>query len=133
MTQPLRHLLDHSDDLVAPITLTPCEVDELAHLDPHCALLRRTRYPHATTTSEINETFVPKDVEGPKHRVSIDAEHGGEVDCSRESFTRRRLALGDRASDLGGYLVMEGSPLITVNSGDSGDSHGPMDRSTICP
>ena len=120
--------LNNRNNRVASVTLLAREVKEFADAREHCTLLRCAHDTHASTSSEIKQTFIAKNVQGPDHRVLVHAKHVGEINRRRQTFAGLCFALGDRAANLRGYLVVKGHRLVFI---DSGFSHSTIRYSTI--
>lgn len=105
--------------LVAAKTLSARECQKLVDLEEYCASLWCANYTDAATSSEVEQPFLPQDMERSDHGVLVDPHDGSDIDGRREAFTRRRFSVGDGAADLGGYLLVQGQRLALVNLPDS--------------
>jgi hypothetical protein len=106
-------LVDHGCDLVASQALHPSQSNQLINLRQEGSTVNTPNHANAPASSEFDETFISKDVQGLDDRVLVDAEFRGEVHDGREAFTGTDLAVGDRSSNLGGDLQMQRSERIT--------------------
>ena len=79
--------LDDLDDLIAAVALGTAILDEVPHPLDNCALLRSSGNRDSSTSLEIEEPFLSKDVEGTKHRVLVHAEESSHVLGQGKPFT----------------------------------------------
>ena len=61
----------------------------------------------AAAAAEFEQAFVAELAEGAEDGVGVDVEDGGEVFGGWESFAGFGFAVGDRAADLAGDLLVE--------------------------
>jgi|SRR5579862_3717133 len=80
----------------------------------------------AAAAAELEQSFVPKQAQRPKHRVGVDIEDGCEVFGGRESLSGFRFPARDRASDLAGDLFVE---VGGVGAVDLDTQHGAIHNS----
>jgi hypothetical protein len=107
VTGDLRKLLDELDQLVGPIALAPGELDQLASSRNDRACFWRPGDGDATTTAEVEQPFITEGPHGPQDRVPVDAEHSREIAGRRQPLPRLCLTISDRATNLGGHLVVK--------------------------
>jgi len=117
----LADVLDDLDELVQPIALPTCELNELLRALHDCATLGCPEDRDAPTASKLEQAFVPQQTERAEHRIRVDVEDGREVLCGRQARARLRLAIRDRAADLTRYLLEE---IGGVSSVDVDIEHG---------
>src|SRR6516162_4492192 len=65
---------DHLDELGAPVTVLPGELDELASLGEDGATLRRAGDGDAAAAAELQQPLVPEHVQRAQHGVLVHAE-----------------------------------------------------------
>ena len=105
--QELPDVLDDGDELVDAVALEAGEVDELLRARHDGAPLGGAGDGDAATAPELEQALVAQQPERPQDGVGVDVEDGGEVFCRWEPFAWFGLAVGDRAADLGGDLLVE--------------------------
>ena len=103
----LADVLDDLDELVQPVTLAAGKVDELFRPRDDGSTLGRAGNRNPSTSSELEQPVIAQDPKRPQHGVRIDAEDRGKVLRRRQSLAAFRLALGDRATNLSGDLLIE--------------------------
>ena len=111
----LADVLDDLDELVQPIALPTCELNELLRALHDCATLRRTDDRDAPTASKLEQAFVPQQTECAEHSVRVDVEDGCEVLRGRKALTRLRLAIRVCAKDLTRDLFEEIGGVLSVD------------------
>jgi len=79
------------------------------------AALPRAGDRDTATASKLEQALVAQSPQCAQHRISVDAENGGEVTRRREPLARLRLPFGDRAAELGGHLFVEAQWLVAVD------------------
>jgi hypothetical protein len=83
------------------------ELHQQSDLTQDSALLRRSCDCYPATSAELDETFISENVHGPKDRVLVHSENGGDVFGQRQAITGSGLSFGDGATDLGCDLIVE--------------------------
>jgi hypothetical protein len=88
-------VLDDLDELVEPVALPAGKVDEFLGARDHGASLERAGDRDATTSSELEQSFLVQHSKSPKHGVGVDGEDGSEIlwrkgDARPVSFRPRR-------------------------------------------
>jgi hypothetical protein len=63
--------LDQSDHLFTPVSLSSRVAEKFVDAHDHSAALGCADYPHATTSREVEQPFISKDVQSTDHRVLI--------------------------------------------------------------
>ena len=111
----LREAFDHGDHLLTLIAQVASETHELANLLYERRLLNCSRDSDSSTTSEIKQSLVAKDMESPDDRVLIDAEDLTQVDGWWQSLPRANFAFGNCTPNLGGHLRVKGHFGTTVD------------------
>jgi hypothetical protein len=101
-----RKALDDLYDLVGPIALDPTELDQIVDSIHDGTSLGSSGHGDATTSLEVEETFITEDVKSTQHGVLVDPEHGSHVLGQREALSRPGFTVGDGPSNLCGHLVM---------------------------
>ena len=94
------HALDDLDQLVQAVALVASELHEVPRSLHDRAPFGRPRNRDATTTPELEQSFVPKEPQRTQHGVLVHPEDGGEILRRREPFARLRLTVGNRSPDL---------------------------------
>ena len=122
------HGLDDPDQLVEPVAVAAGEADEVAGLLDDLAALRRARDGDAAAAAELEQALVAQRPERAEDGVRVDAEHGGEVPRRRQALSGLRLAVPDRAADLGRHLLVELGRLVPI---DLDAEHGASNNSSI--
>ena len=82
----------------------------------------------AAAAAELEQPFVAEEAQRAQDGVGVDLEHGGEIAGGREALARRCFAVGDRAADLGGDLLVQLDWLVAV---DLDTDHGASNSSSI--
>jgi hypothetical protein len=106
--------LDDLDELLDSIALLAGEANELARSCNDGASLRGTCDVDPAPTAKLEQTLVAQRAQGPEYGIRIHAEDGREVAGRRETLARLRFALGDCASDLGRYLLVQVSRFVAI-------------------
>lgn len=119
---------NHGGQFLFAISVLASECNELIDLPDKRSALRGPDDPHATTSREVEQSFISKDVQSSNHRVLVHAEHPSQVDSRREAFTLSRFAIGDGAPNFHGHLFVKKDRLISV---DNYFSHRTIFDSTI--
>lgn len=70
---------DDVDDFVAAEAVVAGEFEELACAGEYCPALGGARYGDAAPAAELQQAFVPEDVQRPQDGVLVHAQDGGEV------------------------------------------------------
>jgi hypothetical protein len=108
-------MLHHGDQLVAMVAMAPAELEEVLHPRQDGATLGRAGHGDGPSTAEFNEPLFSQETQCAEHGVGIHPEHCGEVLGLRDPFTRTGFSLGDRSSNIGGHLFMEGRAIRPVD------------------
>ena len=98
---------DDLDDFFTPEAVVAREFDQFACPGEYGATLGGARHGDAPAAPELQQAFVPEDVQRPEDRVLVHADHCCEVFGQGQAITRACLALGDGAADLRGDLIMK--------------------------
>ena len=69
----------------------------------------------AVALAELEQSFVAQEPEGAQDGVGVDVHDGGEVACGGEALAGLGFAVGDRAADLGGDLVVQEGGVVAVD------------------
>jgi len=120
--------LDDLDQLVDAIPLPAREADEVAGSSDDRASLGRSGDVDAAAAPELEQAFVAQVAECAEHGVRVHTEDGRKIACRRQTFARRRLAVGDRPSNFGGNLPVK---LRRVAAVDLDADHGASNTSSI--
>lgn len=104
------------------------EADEFVRACGDGALFRTPGHGDAATAAELEQPFVAEDAERPQDCVRVDAENGGEVARWGQPLAGFRLALRDRAAELGRNLLVEVGRFVPV---DLDAKHGASNTSSI--
>ena len=104
--------------------------NQLACPTDDCAPLRTPGDADPTTATKLQQALVSKGAKRAQDGVRVDPDDGGEVTRRREALTRFRLAVGDRASDLRGHLLVQIRGVLPINL-DS--EHDASNTSSIVP
>lgn len=91
------------------------EAHELSCLSHNGAPVGRPCDGDATATPELQQPLVAESAQRPQHGVRVDAEHGREVTCGRETLAGPRLAVRNRAPDVSSDLVVQAEGLVAVD------------------
>ena len=100
-------VFDHPRQLVRPVAVEAAEANELARALDHEAAPGRAGHGDAAATAELEQALVAQLPERTKDRVLVDAENGGEIASGRKPLAGARLAVCDRAAELGGDLLVQ--------------------------
>jgi hypothetical protein len=125
---PLGEVFDDLDELVHAVTLPLRELDELTRSLDNGTPLGRPGDRDPAPAPELEETLIAEQPERAQDGVRVHAEDGGEVLRRWESLAGLRLPFGDRATDLGGNLLVE---IRGVGSVHLDTKHSASDTSTI--
>jgi hypothetical protein len=106
--------VDDLDQLVEPIAVSACELDEVSCSFDDFALWRGADDGDASTAPELEQSLVAQGTERSEHGVAVDAKDGGEIPGRWEPFARLGFAVGDRSPDLGGGLLEERSRALVI-------------------
>ena len=120
--------LNQRNDFVASVSLGPRVVEQFVNTPHHRAALGCSNNSNATTSCEVEQTFVSKDVQSANDRVFVYPEHCREVHRRRQTLTFDGLALGDGSTNLRGHLFVERYRIFFV---DSQRLHSTILNSTI--
>ena len=115
MDLPSSVSLDQGEDLITSVSLSPRVTEKFVDARHHRAALRSANHAHATTSCEVEQPFVSKDVQSTNHRVLVHPEHRGQVDRRGKAFSLSGLAFGDGPSNLRGHLFVEVDWLVLVD------------------
>ena len=99
--------LDDLEQLVEAVALPPRELDQLVRPGDDGAALGAACDGDAAAAAEVEQPLVAQDPQGAQNGIRVDPEHGGEVARRRQPLARPRLAVGDRAADLGSHLLVQ--------------------------
>jgi hypothetical protein len=67
---------DDPHNLFGPIAVGATELDQLTYSRHDQATFHRARHGDPTTPLELQQPFIPQDMERPKDRVLVNSEHG---------------------------------------------------------
>jgi hypothetical protein len=107
--------LDKSDNFVTPVSLGPSKDEQFIDARHHRSALGSTNDSHTTTSCEVEQSFVTKDVQSSDHGVLVHPEYSRQVDGRGKAFALSGLTFGDGSSDLGGDLVVERDRFFLVD------------------
>ena len=65
--------------------------------------------------AQFEQSFIAQDPQSAQHGVGVDVHDSGQVPGGRDALAGPRLAVGDRAADLCGNLVMKQGGVIAVD------------------
>jgi hypothetical protein len=119
---------DDADQLVGAVALLASEADEVFGAGDDCAALGAAGDGDAAPAAELEQFLVAQQPQRAQDGVGVDLEHGGEVARGRQPFAWLRFAVGDRAADLGGDLLVQFGRLVAV---DLDTDHGASNSSAI--
>jgi hypothetical protein len=108
-------LLDQTNEVVAPVPVPAGELHELSGSSDHCPALQAPRNTDPSAASKLEQTLVAKRAKRAQNRVRINADHGGEIAGGRQTLARLGLAVGYRAANLGGDLLVQVGGIATVD------------------
>jgi hypothetical protein len=99
--------LDDLDEFVAAEAVVAGEFDEIPCPGEHRPALGGARDGDAPSAPEFQQSFLPKDVQGPQDGVPVHAQHGGEVFGQGQAFAGARLAVPEtiQSAQLAGMTV----------------------------
>jgi hypothetical protein len=100
-------VFDDLDQLVEAVALAAGEVDELFRSLDDGAAFGCPCNRGAAPASELEQSLVAEQPQGPEDGVGVDVEDGSEILRGREPLSRFRLSVGDRPSDLTGDLFVQ--------------------------
>src|SRR5262245_25917266 len=95
------------DELVQAVTVLATELDELACLHHDDTALGCSRNRDASTATEVEKAFLPKELQGSQQVVLVDAEDGGKILGRWQALTGLGLTVGNCSPDLRGDLLVE--------------------------
>ncbi len=125
-SRALRKVFDDPGELVGSVAVEAGEVEEVLGASDDSTALRCAGDGDAVASSKLEQAFVAQHPQGAEHGVGVDAENGREVFAGRKAFSRLRLTLCDRATDLSSDLLVEvgavGSIDIDIQYGASNSS-----------
>jgi CubicO group peptidase (beta-lactamase class C family) len=98
------------------VALLASETHELAGAGDDRAALRGAADAHAEAAAELQQTFLAQRAQRAQNRVRVHLHDRREVTRRGQAFTRFRLAVGDRASDLPGDLIVQRRRVSTVDA-----------------
>ena len=107
--------LDQGEDLITSVSLSPRVVEKFVDASHHGAALRCANHPHATTSREVEQPFISKDVQSTNHRVLVHPEHCRQVDGRGKAFALSGLAVGDGPSNFRGHLFVKRDRLVSID------------------
>jgi hypothetical protein len=107
--------LDKCHDFVSSVPLRSSKDEQLFDPSHHCAALRRTYYTRASPSREVQQPFVPEDVQCTNHSVLVHSHHCRQVNRRWEAFTLGCLAVSDRSTNLRRDLIVQRDWFILVN------------------
>jgi len=125
-----RKAFDDLDDLVPAVSLKATELDQFTDSLHDEALLWRSGHGDAPPTLEVEQSLVPKDVQGPQHGVLIHAEDGCHVFGQGKAFSGSSFSLGDGSANFRCHLVMKRRRFCSV---DLDIEHGTRHSRSIEP
>lgn len=120
--------LDEPDQLVAAVAVLAREGREFARLLDDGPMLGCCGNGDAAAAPELEQPFVPQLPERAQDGVPVDLEHRSQVTGRRQPLARLRLAVGDRAPDLGCDLLVQVGGISAV---DLDIHHGATDTSLM--
>jgi len=113
--EELTHVLDDLGELVRPIAVLACELDELSRACDDRASLRSAGDGDAAASPEFEQPLVSEHSQRSEHGVRVDAEYGGEVFCRGEALSGLRLAVCDRTPDFASDLFVQVGRICLVD------------------
>jgi hypothetical protein len=99
--------LDDRNQLLAWVALLTREADEFAGVCDDGAALWGSAYTHAEPATELQETFVAQSAQRTQDSVGVYRHDRCEIASRWQALSGLSLAVGDRTTDLCGYLVMQ--------------------------
>src|SRR3954465_4879059 len=120
--------LDDVDQFAAAVSVLAGESHERARGDDDRPPFWALADGDAATAAELEQSLVAQRPQGAKDCVRVDPEHGREVPSGRQPLTRFRFAIGNRAAELCGDLLMELNVVVAI---DLDAEHGASDTSFI--
>jgi len=124
----LGQAFDDLDDLLAPESVVPGEVEEIPGAGEDGAALGGARHGDAASAAELQQAFVSEEVQGAQDGIFVDAQYRGEILSQGQALAGVCLAVGDGAADLRGHLIVQGCGIGRV---DVDIQHGPSDSSSM--
>jgi hypothetical protein len=103
----LRRRFDHRDELFRRVALAAREGDEFVDFADDGASLWCSGDGDPAAASELEQTLLLEEAQGSEHGVGVDAENGRQIPREGETLAGLGFAVCDRASDLGGDLLVE--------------------------
>lgn len=122
--------LDDLHKLLASVTALPRELEQLLRPTEHLAKARGAGDRDPATPAELQQALVAKHAQRPQDGVLVDPDHRSQVAGRRQPVAGPRLAIGDRAPDLGGDLDVQVHGLSPVHLDFK---HGASNTSFIVP
>ena len=105
--------------LVTLEALPTSEVEQFIDSTDHRPALRCSDDPHATSTSEVEQSFVAQLVECADHRVLVDLEDCRKIDGRWQTFTLYDLTLGDCSANLRRHLLIDRDRVVPIDIAES--------------
>ena len=124
----LGEVFDDLDQFVRAVTVLATEFDELACLRHDDTALGCSRHGDASTATELEKSFLPKELQRTQQGVLVHSEDGGEILGCREAFTGLCFSVCDCSSYLGRDLFVEVGRVGFVHLDTN---HGPSNTSPI--
>ena len=107
--------MDDFDEFGAVVAALAAELDELGCFCEQGAALGCAGDADAVSRAELEESFVAQQPQGAQHGVGVDVHDGCEMARGWEAFTGFGFAVGDRAADLCGDLVVQEGWVVAVD------------------
>jgi len=122
------HALDDLDQLVHSVALMAGELDKLPRSLDDRSPFRRPRNRDASTATELEKSFVPKELQRTQHGVLVYPEDGGKVLGRRQALTGLGLTVRNCSPYLRRDLLVEIGRVSLVHLDTY---HGPSNTSSI--
>lgn len=112
--RPLGQLLNQCDQFLTAATLPASEIHQLAYFKHEGTTLLGSSHAYASTTSEVDRPFITKNSQRAQDGVSINTQHGREVNRRRKPFTGFDLSIRDGFSNFRGDLIVQSKLFGTI-------------------
>jgi hypothetical protein len=108
-------VLDDRYQLVLAVALLAGEVYEFSGAVDDLPLFGGSRYSDAQAASELEQALITQHPERAQHGVRVDAHNGRKIASGREAIPPLGFAVGNRAANLRGDLIMQEGWFLSID------------------